>query len=67
MNLPSPAKLAFKISLKSTIDKVTSYDVSSITDNKLSRAIAEAIVARPRPNDLDFLLVSPHCIFSSYI
>ena len=57
LHLPLPAQINFQIQLNTTPEGPNNYSVDSKDKSKLHRAILEAIRTRPRPNDLNDLLV----------
>ena len=55
--LPPPAQVNFEIQLNTTTEGHDIYRVDSKDKSKLHRAVLEIIRARPRPRDLNYLLV----------
>ena len=57
MYLPAPAHINFEIQHKPTEQGKEVYIVHTKEKTKLHKAILEAVARRPRPNDLELLLV----------
>lgn len=57
LHLPPPAQMKFQIQLNTNPEGHNKYGVDGTEKSKLHRAVLETIRARPRPDDLNYLLV----------
>ena len=57
INLPPPSHFNFQIRLNNTSDGYDNYGVESRESSKLQGAVLEIINRRPKPNNLNYLLV----------